>query len=85
MELTWLSRWRQVKARRREFASHQRWVLRLIGSGIWVALQRAYVIVRAGSTPAQMKANFGDGEGSAIQPETCLGQLMTSPSAVASR
>jgi hypothetical protein len=36
-------------------------VLRHIGSGIWVALQRIYVIVAAGASQEDMKKNFGDG------------------------
>ena len=50
-----------TKAKRGEYASHQRWVLRHVGSGIWVALQRLYVITCAGATEEEMKQNFGDG------------------------
>lgn len=48
-------------ARTRDFPRHQAWVIRHVGSGIWVALQRLYVGYHAATSPATQKAVFADG------------------------
>lgn len=53
-----------LKARARDFAAHKRWVYRHVASGLWVALQRVYVLAIGSSCrgkPTCMKATFGDG------------------------
>jgi len=46
---------------RRDFASHQKWIYRHVGAGLWIALQRMYVGVVFAKTPREQKAAFGDG------------------------
>jgi hypothetical protein len=48
-------------AKRRDFASHKRWVYRHVGAGIWVALQRILLEYADNTTPELQKANFGHG------------------------
>ena len=47
-------------ARSKRFHMHEVWMIRHIASGIWVAVQRLYVIYMEdeNNTPAQMKLNF---------------------------
>ena len=51
------------RARAKDFAGHQRWIFRHIGSGLWVAVQRIYVgvMMTEANTPEDQKANFADG------------------------
>ena len=48
-------------AAHRRFSQHRKWILRHIASGIWVAVQRLYVGISNGKTPAEQKIAFGDG------------------------
>jgi len=50
--------WKVIK---RDYAGHQRFVLRHITSGLWVAVQRIYALTAPAPTRGWQKANFGDG------------------------
>jgi hypothetical protein len=49
------------KAQQKRYQEHQFYILRHVAAGIWVALQRIYVLVVAARTPEGQKAAFGDG------------------------
>mmetsp|Transcript_32906 Transcript_32906/g.72189 ORF Transcript_32906/g.72189 Transcript_32906/m.72189 type:complete len:277 (+) Transcript_32906:510-1340(+) len=61
-----------VKARSKDFEAHRAFVVRHVGSGIWIALQRIIVVCFQGlglvSGPLQMRNLFG----SAVTGSTCL-------------
>ena len=49
------------KAQLRRYQEHQFYILRHVASGMWVSVQRIYVLVVSARTPEGQKAAFGDG------------------------
>lgn len=49
------------KATKRQYAAHQRFILRHIAAGIWVAVQRLYFLARNKNDRPGQKETFGDG------------------------
>ena len=47
-------------ATRRRLTEHRKWILRHVGSGIWVAVQRLMVVAVNAEGPAAQKKTFGD-------------------------
>ncbi len=60
-------------ATQKKFETHRRWILRHVGAGIWIAVQRLVVIIVNAKTPEGQKKTFGDG--------AFLGVLLTSAAA----
>jgi len=48
-------------ARQKQFAAHRRFIYRHIASGLWVAVQRLWILVVFPQDEAMQKAVFGDG------------------------
>ena len=67
-----------LQARAKKFASHQRYIIRHIASGIWVALQRVLLLTifnRPPFTRVQQRAVFGDAAFLAISICFACGEL----------
>jgi hypothetical protein len=48
-------------ARQKRFCEHRAWIIRHLGSGIWVALQRIYLMLVNAQSPVAQRAAFSDG------------------------
>jgi len=48
-------------ATKKRYSIHRNWLYRHIGAGIWIAVQRIYVLAMNPQSPEDQKMNFGDG------------------------
>lgn len=62
-------------AREKQFAWHKKWVIRHIAAGLWVALQRCYLVFRSPTTLWSSRAAFYDGVFIGISITACTAEI----------
>jgi succinate dehydrogenase/fumarate reductase cytochrome b subunit len=62
-------------ARAKKFILHRKWIIRHIAAGVWVALQRWYLVFRNPTTLGTSRAAFYDGVFIAVFITVCTAEL----------